>query len=107
MTIKITESAAQQIAVAAEQGEMEGLALRIAAKRRSDGSIDYVMGFDAPQETDSRVEAFGVAVVVAPTSTELVDGMTLDFVELEPGRSDFIFLNPNAPHFVPPHPVTD
>lgn len=107
MTIKITESAAQQIAVAAKQGEMPGLALRIAARRRTDGSIDYVMGFDEPAETDSRVDAFGVTVVVAPTSTELVDGMTLDFVEMEPGRSDFIFLNPNDPHFVPPESSAD
>ena len=107
MTIKITESAARQIKGAARQGEMEGLALRIAAKRRPDGSIDYVMGFDEPAESDSRVDAFGVTVVVAPTSTELMDGMTLDFVELEPGRSDFIFLNPNDPHYVPPTPAAD
>lgn len=107
MTIKITESAARQILGAAKQGEMEGLALRIAAKRRPDGSIDYVMGFDEPAESDSRVDAFGVTVVVAPTSTELMDGMTLDFVELEPGRSDFIFLNPNDPHYVPPTPAAD
>jgi iron-sulfur cluster assembly protein len=86
VTIKITESAAQQIAVAAKQGEMPGLALRIAARRRTD---------------------VGVTVVVAPTSTELVDGMTLDFVEMKPGRSDFIFLNPNDPHFVPPESSAD
>ena len=107
MAINITESAARQIMDAAKQGEMEGLALRIAAKRRPDGSIDYVMGFDEPAESDSRVDAFGVTVVVAPTSTELMDGMTLDFVELEPGRSDFIFLNPNDPHYVPPTPAAD
>jgi len=86
---------------------MPGLALRIAARRRTDGSIDYVMGLDEPAETDRRVDAFGVTVVVAPTSTELVDGMTLDFVEMEPGRSDFIFLNPNDPHFVPPESSAD
>ena len=32
----------------------------------------------------------------------LEDGMIIDFVELEPGKQEFIFLNPNDPAYVPP-----
>lgn len=81
---------------------MEGLALRIAAKRKSDGGIEYAMGFDEGNEADSRIESHGVSLLIASTSTDLVAGMTLDYVEIEPGQPSFIFLNPNDPHYVPP-----
>ena len=32
----------------------------------------------------------------------MLRGATLDFVELEPGDFQFIFLNPNDPNYVPP-----
>jgi iron-sulfur cluster assembly protein len=32
----------------------------------------------------------------------LLSGMTLDFVEIEPGSFQFIFMNPNDPEFTPP-----
>ncbi len=104
MKITVTEAAAQQIGTVAEQDGMQGMALRIAAKRKQDGSIDYAMGFDAAKQDDDRVALAGIDVVVAPTSAELVNGMTLDFVALESGTSEFIFLNPNDPHFIPPKP---
>ncbi len=104
MNITVTEAAAKQIGEAAKQGDMQGMALRIAAKRKQDGSIDYAMGFDAAKQDDGRVEVSGIDIVVAPTSSELVDGMTLDFVELESGATEFIFLNPNDPHYIPPKP---
>jgi len=44
--IKITASAARQIKASANQGQMGGLAMRIAATQNSDGSIHYGMGFD-------------------------------------------------------------
>jgi iron-sulfur cluster assembly protein len=102
MSITVTEAAALQIKKSARQGGTEGMALRVAAKRNADGSIEYAMGFDSVHETDSKSEAYGISVVVAPTSTELVAGMTVDYVELEPGQSNFIFLNPNDPRYVPP-----
>ncbi len=102
MKIKVTEAAAGQIRAAAKQSGTEGMALRVAAKRQQDGSIEYAMGFDDEQDTDSQVDALGVSIVVAPTSIALVDGMTVDFVELQSGQSEFIFLNPNDPHYIPP-----
>ena len=39
---------------------------------------------------------------MAPEYVPLLDSATLDFVELETGESQFIFLNPQDPTFVPP-----
>jgi len=78
------------------------MSLRIAAKRKADGSIEYAMGFDEPDGSDSRTKSEGIEIIVAPTSTELLDGVLLDYVELESGHFHFIFENPNDPHYVPP-----
>lgn len=104
MNITVTEAAAKQIAEAAKQGDVQGMVLRIAARRKQDGSIDYAMGFDEAKHDDDRVELSGIDIVVAPTSADLLNGMTLDFVELESGTTEFIFLNPNDPHYIPPKP---
>ncbi len=98
----ITENAARQILAAAEQSGAQGLALRIAARRKPDGSIDYAMGFDQPDDRDTQIHAHGVEIVVPPTSTELLSEAILDYVELAPGDFQFIFMNPNDPHYVPP-----
>ncbi len=99
---KVTPQAAQQVKVAAEQGGTGGMALRLAAQQRPDGSIDYRMGFDEGTEDDIRFNLEGVQIVMAPEYVPLFDSATLDFVELEPGESQFIFLNPQDPTFVPP-----
>jgi iron-sulfur cluster assembly protein len=94
--ITVTPQAAEQIRQAAQQSEAAELALRIAAKRLADGSIDYGMGFDEEREDDLRVESEGVTVLVSPPSQSLLAGTTLDFVELAPGDFRFIFVNPQA-----------
>jgi iron-sulfur cluster assembly protein len=93
--ITVTRDAAAQIRSAAIESEAEGLALRIAARRDHDGSIHYAMGFDDPGEQDLRIESEGIELVVSPAERELLDGMTLDFVEYEVGDFRFIFINPN------------
>ena len=101
--ITITPAAAEQIRASAREGNMEGLPMRIAARRDPDGSIHYGMGFDDnQQEGDVHIESEGVNIIVGETSKILVDGMTLDFVEIEPDSWQFIFLNPNDAHYVPP-----
>lgn len=100
--ITITPSAAEQIRVSAKQGQMDGLAMRIAATRNPDGTIHYGMGFDDNQlDGDVHINSEGIEVVVSESSMKLVQGMTLDFVELEPGAYQFIFMNPNDPNFKP------
>ncbi|NNG12647.1 MAG: hypothetical protein HKM88_05285, partial [Halobacteria archaeon] len=87
-------------------GQMDDLAMRIAATKNPDGSIHYGMGFDDNQmDGDIHIKSEGIDVVVSESSMTLVQGMTLDFVELEPGSYQFIFLNPNDPHFNPPDEV--
>ena len=88
----VTQQAAAQILLAAGQSDAEGMALRIAAKRLADGSIDYGMGFDEEREQDARVESQGLTLLVSPLSQRLLEGVTLDFVELEPGDFRFIFM---------------
>jgi len=100
--ITITQAAARQIRRSADSGNMEELALRIAASRNPDGGIGYQMGFDEIARDDVLVNARGVDVVLRNDDKELLNGVTLDFVELEPGDFQFIFLNPNDPDFQPP-----
>lgn len=100
--LTITEQAIAQIRTAAEQGGMEGMALRIAARRLHDGRIDYAIGFDEAQPGDTRIEMTDLEVVVATASAELLQNVVLDYVEIEPGEYRFIFLNPNDPHYVAP-----
>ena len=99
---KMTQRAAQQVFHSAKESHMEGLALRIAAKRLPDGSIEYGMGFDDIHEEDILIHSKGVEIIFDATHKELLSGTVMDFVELEPGDFQFIFLNPNDPHFVPP-----
>lgn len=99
MTLVVTKRAAQHILAS---GGLQGGSLRVAAKRNQNGGVDYAMGFDDIQPDDAQVHWHGVTVVVAPTSTELLTGATLDYVELDDGSHEFIFMNPNDPEYVPP-----
>jgi iron-sulfur cluster assembly protein len=101
--ITLTPAAAAQIRVSAEQGNMQGLAMRIAAKRNPDGSLHYAMGFDDNFiEGDMHIDADGIEIVVSEASQGLVNGMTVDYVEIEPDTYQFIFLNPNDANYSPP-----
>jgi iron-sulfur cluster assembly protein len=101
--ITITPAAARQIRDSAKQGNMVGMAMRIAARRQADGSIHYGMGFDdKEQESDVLVHIEDIDVVIAMASQPLVDGMTVDYVEIEPDSFQFIFLNPNDANYVAP-----
>lgn len=102
--IKVSPAATMQIQQAAQQAGAADLALRLAATRQPDGGIDYLMGFDAIQPTDIKVEiSDDRTLVFAPTYQNLLVGMTLDYVELAPGQFNFIFINPNDAHYQPPH----
>ncbi len=105
MTIQVTETAAEQIKKAAVESKLENTALRIAATRNQDDSIHYGLGFDdvgTNEEKDHSFQSNGVEIVVADSSFELLNGTTLDYIELEPKQFHFVFLNPNDPSYVPP-----
>jgi iron-sulfur cluster assembly protein len=100
--IKVTLAAAAQIKLSADQGKAEGMALRIAATRNEDNSIHYGMGFDDSKEDDVTVSTEDIEIILSASSAELLKDTTIDFVELEPEKFQFIFMNPNDPNFVPP-----
>jgi iron-sulfur cluster assembly protein len=102
--ITVTPSAAQQIRIAATQSDSDEMGLRIAARRDPDGSLHYAMGFDEAGGDDLVVPSEGIALVVSPAHRDLLDGMTLDYVEYEAGDFRFIFINPNDAGTAPPVP---
>ncbi len=105
MSIEVTETAANQIKKAAVESKLENTRLRIAATRNSDDSLHYGLGFDdigSNSEKDHSFESNGIEIVVADSSFELLNGTTLDYIELEPKQFHFVFLNPNDPNYAPP-----
>ena len=94
----LTLNAAERISQEAIDGDMQGLALRVAARRESDGSIRYGMGFDDAQDGEQpALLTEGVTVLIAPTSRPLLQDTELDFVEMEPGQYGFVFVPRTAP----------
>ncbi len=89
----LSPNAAQQINKAAHDSGASDLALRVAARRLPDGSIDYGMGFDETAEGDMQLLLEDIPVVIAPQHADLLEDTMLDFVELEPGQFNFIFVN--------------
>ncbi|MDQ1363812.1 MAG: iron-sulfur cluster assembly protein [Pseudomonadota bacterium] len=100
--IRLTAEAAMQIRAAARQSNLEGMPLRLAGSKNSDGSIHYGMGFDDFREGDAAFTSDHVELVVSAASIDLLDGMTVDFVEIEPGKPQFIFINPKDTNYTAP-----
>lgn len=100
--ITVTLAATAQIKRSAQQGKTESMSLRIAATLNDDKSIHYGMGFDDKKEDDMTISVDGIEIIVAPSSKKLLENTTVDFVELEPGKLQFIFMNPNDANYKPP-----
>ncbi len=95
--ISVTPAAAHQIRESARQGNMQGMALRIAVTRLEDGSFHYALGFDdTSREGDNMFTSEGIDIVVAPQSLPMLDGTVIDYVEID-GSNEIIFVNPNDP----------
>ena len=104
---RVTHAAATQVKVAGQQGGTDGMPLRLAAQQKPDGSIDYLMGFDEASEEDIRLTSEGVEVVMAPEYVPLLDDALMDYVELEQGEHQFIFINPKDANYSPPDEAAD
>jgi len=100
--ITITQSAAAQIKKASEQADAGDMYLRLAARREENGEIEYGMGFDDMGAQDQIYTSEGVDVLISDSCRELLRGATLDYVEINPGQPEFIFVNPNDPRHQPP-----
>jgi iron-sulfur cluster assembly protein len=90
----VTTSAASEILAAAARSDAAGMALRVAARQVADGSIEYGMGFDETRADDEPAAFGGLTVLVGSPSRPLLDGTVLDYVEVTPGRFDFVFIAP-------------
>ncbi|WP_455217755.1 HesB/IscA family protein [Kaarinaea lacus] len=101
-TVTFSDSAIDQIKISVEQTGGPGMGLRIAARMTADESVEYGMGFDEPRDDDIQFDIGGITILISPGDEELLHGAHVDFVELEPGKSNFIFLNPNDPNYKPP-----
>ena len=95
--LSLTPAAAQEILAAAQRSNAAGMALRVAARQVADGSIEYGMGFDDERDDDLPVEFGTLKVLVGAPSRALLDATVLDFVEIEPGRHDFVFVPLDEP----------
>lgn len=93
----LTSAAAKQIQQAANASGANEMALRVAAKKDADGALQYGMGFDDPSEEDMKLDLQGIAVVINGESQELLFDTVLDFVELNPGEFNFIFMQASHP----------
>ena len=100
--ITATPAAIEQIKLSAEQSKAEGMSLRIAATLNDDNSIHYGMGFDDNKESDITVAIGDIEIIVSSGSAKLLKDTTIDFVELEPEKFQFIFMNPNDPNYKAP-----
>lgn len=89
----LTSAAAQQIQKTAVDSGAQDMVLRVAARQEPDGSIGYGMGFDDSGDDDMRLEIEGVAIVIAEHHQPLLEDTVLDFVELDSGEFNFIFVS--------------
>ncbi len=102
--INVTPNAATQIQYSAKESGIQDAVLRVAIKQQPDGSLHYAIGFDdAISDNDLRFEAQGVQMVIAESSQQFAQDMTIDYVELDDGEMNFIFLNPNDKNYSPPN----
>lgn len=97
----LTSAAAQQIQQAASASGAQEMALRIAARIDAEGTMQYGMGFDDPKDEDMKLDLDGVAVVIADESQELLMDTVLDYVELNPGEFNFIFIDASQSQCAP------
>ena len=100
--ITLTPAAIEQVYAAAEQNDVKEAVLRLAAKKNPDGSLEYGMGFDEAKDDDLAFKFKDVTVVFNGEYGPLLNGATIDYVEIEPGQHHFIFMNPNDANYTPP-----
>ncbi len=94
--ISLTKAAAEQIRLAAENSDAQGMALRLAAKVNEAGMLEFGMGFDHERENDAVHESWGITLLISKHSAPYLEDVTLDFAEVAPGQYRFVFMKPSA-----------
>lgn len=95
--ITLTDAASTKVGQLLEQEGDDRLALRVAVRPGGCSGFSYEMFFDAEAADDDVREEFGtgVAVIVDPTSAQLLTGATLDYKD-GLNQAGFAIDNPNA-----------
>ena len=100
--ITITKRAAEEIQLSTQNPDVQGLLIRFAIDKTDEG-FQYLMGFDDRAEGDIHLESNGIEYILAYSQKELLEGMVVDFDEIDTeGGYGFIFMNPNDPNYKPP-----
>jgi iron-sulfur cluster assembly protein len=94
--ISLTKEAADQIRTAASQSGADNLGLRIAARVNDAGMLEFGMGFDEERSNDAAVDSWGVTLLINAQSKPYLDDVTIDFTEVNPGESRFVFSKASA-----------
>lgn len=94
--ISLTKEAAEQIRVAAEQSGAANMGLRVAARINDAGMMEFGMGFDDERSNDAAVDSWGVTLLINAQSAPMLDDVTIDFTEVSPGESRFVFMKASA-----------
>jgi iron-sulfur cluster assembly protein len=94
--ISLTKEAAEQIRVAQKDAGADNMALRIAARVNDAGMLEFGMGFDDERANDAAVDSWGVTLLVNAQSAPMLDDVTIDFSEVSPGESRFVFMKASA-----------
>ncbi len=94
--LSLTKEAAEQIRAAAIQAGAERMALRIAARVNDAGMLEFGMGFDDERSNDSAIDSWGVTLLINAQSKPYLDDVTIDFAEVAPGESRFVFSKASA-----------
>ncbi len=105
--IKITDAAAAQILVANNNPDVFDMILRVAAYQEDNGDVNFGMGFDIEREADEHLVVNGIEILIAASSTPYLQGVTIDFVEMNPGDMRFIFIPPYSAEDGPAEPGSD
>ncbi len=94
--ISLTKEAAEQVRTAQLESGAENMALRIAARVNDAGMLEFGMGFDEERASDSIVDSWGVTLLINAQSAPMLDDVTIDFSEVSPGESRFVFMKASA-----------
>lgn len=94
--ITLTEPASLKVKELIDQEGQDGLMLRVAVRPGGCSGYSYEMFFDSEKDAeDMVVEQLGVAVVVDPSSAQMLVGATLDYKDGLQGAG-FAIDNPSA-----------
>jgi len=98
--ITISKNAASQIELSAQQTGITNTPMRVAIRKLDNGQLHYALGFDdAIGKNDVQFKSQGIDLVASPDSLDLGRELTIDFVELDNGETNFIFINPADPNY--------